>query len=161
MKINKVAVLGSGVMGAQIAAHIANAGCDVVLLDIVSKQSKKRSQLAIDAVNRMIKEQPAPFMHKTNAKKITCGNLEDDLHLISDADWIIEAVIEKCDVKQNIYKLLNDVRKNGSIVSCNPTTMARDIETLVNQKYRIKNLQPIDMFPHTPHIECVTTLILN
>lgn len=142
MEIKKVAVIGAGLMGSGIAAHIANAGCDVVLLDIVSKQSKKRSQLAIDAVNRMIKEQPAPFMHKTNAKKITCGNLEDDLHLISDADWIIEAVIEKCDVKQGIYKLLNDVRKNGSIVSSNTSTillsdLAKDMDNIFRQDFLI------------------------
>ena len=101
--IKKVAVLGSGVMGGAIAAHVANAGVPVVLLDIVPKDSNDRSALAKGAVTRMLKQKPAPFMHKRNAKLITPGNLEDDLGLLADCDWICEAVLENLQVKQINY----------------------------------------------------------
>ena len=94
MAINKVAVIGAGVMGSGIAAHVANAGHDVVLLDIVPDGAKKRSELALGAVERMLKTEPAAFMEKRTAKRVTCGNTEDDLKLLADADWIIEAVAQ-------------------------------------------------------------------
>ena len=123
MAINKVAVIGAGLMGGGIAAHVANAGTDVVLLDIVPEGAKKRSQLALDSVERMLKTDPAPFMDKKNAKRIACGNIDDDLKLIADADWIVEAVIEKLEIKYEIYRLIDSVRKPGSIVSSNTSTI--------------------------------------
>ncbi len=123
MAINKVAVIGAGLMGGGIAAHVANAGVDVILLDIVPQGAKKRSELALNAVERMLKTEPAPFMEKRNAKRITCGNIEDDLALLAGADWIIEAVIEKLDIKQTIYRQIDSVRKPGSIVSSNTSTI--------------------------------------
>ena len=123
MAINKVAVIGAGLMGSGIAAHVANAGVDVILLDIVPKGTKKRSELALKAVEGMLKTEPAPFMEKRNAKRITCGNIEDDLGLLAEADWIIEAVIEKLDIKQSIYRQIDSVRKAGSIVSSNTSTI--------------------------------------
>ena len=123
MTINKVAVIGAGLMGGGIAAHVANAGVDVILLDIVPKGAKKRSELALNAVERMLKTEPAPFMEKRNAKRITCGNIEDDLALLAEADWIVEAVIEKLDIKQTIYRQIDSVRKPGSIVSSNTSTI--------------------------------------
>ena len=132
MAINKIAVIGAGLMGSGIAAHIANAGHDVVLLDIVPKNAgrgaKKRSALALGAVERLLKSQPAAFMEKRNAKRVTCGNIDDDLTLLADADWIIEAVIEKHDIKQMIYRMINGARKAGSIVSSNTSTIpCRDL----------------------------------
>jgi len=123
MTINKVAVIGAGLMGGGIAAHVANAGVDVILLDIVPKGAKKRSELALNAVERMLKTEPAPFMEKRNAKRITCGNIEDDLAPLAEADWIVEAVIEKLDIKQTIYRQIDSVRKPGSIVSSNTSTI--------------------------------------
>ena len=123
MAINKVVVIGAGLMGGGIAAHVANAGVDVILLDIVPKGAKKRSELALDAVERMLKIEPAPFMEKRNAKRITCGNIEDDLTLVAEADWIVEAVIEKLDIKQTIYRQIDSVRKPGSIVTSNTSTI--------------------------------------
>ena len=123
MAINKVAVIGAGLMGGGIAAHVANAGVDVILLDIVPQGAKKRSELALNAVERMLKTEPAPFMEKRNAKRITCGNIEDDLARLAEADWIIEAVIEKLDIKQTIYRQIDSVRKPGSIVSSNTSTI--------------------------------------
>ncbi len=121
--IKKVAVLGSGVMGGAIAAHVANAGVPVVLLDIVAKDSNDRSALAKGAVERMLKQKPAPFMHKRNAKLITAGNLEDDLGLLSDCNWICEAVLENLDVKHDLYKKVDAARGKGSIVTSNTSTI--------------------------------------
>ncbi|MEZ5537228.1 MAG: 3-hydroxyacyl-CoA dehydrogenase NAD-binding domain-containing protein [Thiolinea sp.] len=123
MTIQKVAVIGAGVMGAGIAAHIANAGTPVVLLDIVPEGAENRSVIAESAVAKMLKADPAPFMHKRNAKLITTGNLEDDLDLLSDCDWIIEAVIENLQIKQNLYRKLEAVRKLGSMLSSNTSTI--------------------------------------
>ena len=141
MAINKVAVIGAGLMGSGIAAHVANAGHDVVLLDIVPKDAgrgaKKRSALALGAVERLLKSQPAAFMEKRNAKRVTCGNIEDDLALLADADWIIEAVIEKRNIKQTIYRIINGVRKAGSIVSSNTSTIpCRDLMDGMDEKFQ-------------------------
>ncbi|MGB0847049.1 MAG: 3-hydroxyacyl-CoA dehydrogenase family protein, partial [Thiolinea sp.] len=124
-EINKVAVIGAGVMGAGIAAHVANAGIPVVLLDIVPKDApaNKRSAIAEGAVAKMLKADPAPFMHKRNAKLITTGNLEDNLDLISDCDWVIEAIIENLAIKQDLYRKLESVRKPGSMLSSNTSTI--------------------------------------
>jgi 3-hydroxyacyl-CoA dehydrogenase len=119
MTINKVAVIGSGVMGSGIAAQVANAGVPVVLLDI--KLPDK--DLAKMAVEKLLKTDPAPFMHPKNAKLITTGNLDDDLNLLSDVDWIIEVVLEDLKVKHATYEKLNSVRKKGSIISSNTSTI--------------------------------------
>lgn len=121
--INKVAVIGSGVMGSAIAAHIANSGTPVILLDIVPKDAKDRNMLAKGAIERLLKTEPAPLTHKRKAKLITAGNLEDDLDLLKDVDWIIEAVLEDIDIKHNLYKKINSVRKPKSIVSSNTSTI--------------------------------------
>ena len=92
--IDKVAVIGSGVMGAGIAAHCANAGCEVLLLDIVREESQDRSAVARNAIKMMQKANPEMLMHKRNAKRITPGNIEDDLHLLEDYDWVVEVIIE-------------------------------------------------------------------
>jgi 3-hydroxyacyl-CoA dehydrogenase len=112
--IKKVAVLGSGVMGSGIAAHIANAGIKVVLLDIVSPDAAVEKQLAA---------KPPGFIHKSRAKLITTGTFEKDLKQLADCDWIIEAVLEKLEVKQDVYKKIDAVRKKGSVVSSNTSTL--------------------------------------
>jgi len=123
MDIKKVAVIGAGVMGAGIAAHISNAGIPVVLLDIVPEGATNRNIIAEGAVAKLLKAQPAAFMHKRNAKLITTGNIEDSLELIADCDWIIEAVIERLDIKQNLYKKIEQVKKPGAVVSSNTSTI--------------------------------------
>ncbi len=123
MIISKVAVIGSGVMGSGIAAQVANAGIPVVLLDIVPKDAKDRSALAKGAIEKMLKADPAPLMRKSNAKLITPGNLEDDLDLLKDVDWIIEVVLEDLKVKHATYEKLNKVRKKGSIITSNTSTI--------------------------------------
>ena len=123
MAIEKAAVIGAGVMGASIAAHITNAGVPVVLLDIVPDGATNRNVIAEGAVKKLLKAQPAAFMHKKNAKLITTGNIEDHLDLLADVDWIIEVVLERLDIKHNVYRKIDSVRKVGSIVSSNTSTI--------------------------------------
>jgi len=130
MEINKVAVIGAGVMGAGIAAHITNAGIPVVLLDIVPEGADNRNIIAETAVSKKIKAQPAAFMHKKNAKLITVGNTEDNMDLLADCDWIIEAVIERLDIKQDLYRKIDTVRKAGAIISSNTSSIP--LHDLVN-----------------------------
>ena len=122
-EIRKAAVLGSGVMGGGIAAHIANAGVPVVLLDIVPKGAKNRNEVAEKAIDRLLKQDPAAFMHPSAAKLVTAGNLEDSLDLLRDCDWIIEAVLEDPAVKHAAYEKVEQHRKDGSIVSSNTSTI--------------------------------------
>lgn len=119
MTINKVAVIGAGLMGSGIAAQITNAGHEVVLLDIVppdpSKFGGDRSAFAKGAIQKMLKSDPAPFMHKSNAKLITPGNIEDDLELLKDCDWVIEVVLEDLKVKHETYKKIDAHRKKARL----------------------------------------------
>lgn len=128
MKIERAAVIGAGVMGAGIAAHFANAGIPVVLLDIPAKDGD-RSAIAKGAVAKMLKTDPAPFMHRNNAKLVTTGNLEDDLTLLADVDWIVEAIIENPAIKADLYKRIDPVRKAGSVVSSNTSTIPLNLLT--------------------------------
>ncbi len=121
--IKKVAVIGSGVMGSGIAAQVANAGIDVILLDIVPEGSQNRNAVAEGAITKLLKTKPAPLMHKRNAKLIQAGNLEDDLGKLSDCDWIIEVIGERLDIKQALYQKVQEHRKSGSIVSSNTSTL--------------------------------------
>ncbi|MGQ9365831.1 3-hydroxyacyl-CoA dehydrogenase NAD-binding domain-containing protein [Azospirillum sp. A39] len=123
MEIQRAAVIGAGVMGSGIAAHLANAGIPVVLLDIVPEGAEDRSSVAKAAVERLLKADPAPFMHRKNARLVTPGNLEDDLHLLAEVDWIVEAVVENPAVKAELYRRIDPVRKAGSAVSSNTSTI--------------------------------------
>ncbi len=123
MSITRVAVLGAGVMGAGIAAQVANAGFDVILLDIVPEGAGDRNAIAAGAIEKLLAARPAPFMDARNSRRISVGNLEDDLGRLAEADWIIEAVIERLDVKRDLYAKVDAVRKPGSIVSSNTSTI--------------------------------------
>ncbi|HPD83611.1 MAG: 3-hydroxyacyl-CoA dehydrogenase NAD-binding domain-containing protein [Alphaproteobacteria bacterium] len=122
-EINKVAVIGAGVMGSGIAAQIANAGVPVVLLDIVPKDAPDRNIIAKGAIDKMLKADPAPFMSKKNAKLIEVGNLEDDLEKLKDCDWIVEVVLEDLKIKHATYEKIQKHRKKGSIVTSNTSTI--------------------------------------
>lgn len=125
-EIRKVAVIGAGVMGSGIAAHVANAGLPVLLLDVVPAGAENRNALADGAVARMLKADPAPFMSSRAAKLVETGNLEDDLEKISGVDWIIEVVVERLDVKQALYRRIDAVRRPGTPVSSNTSTIPLD-----------------------------------
>jgi len=121
--ISKVCVIGAGTMGAGIAAQVANAGVPVLLLDIVPKDGDNRNAVAEGAVKKMLKTQPAPFMSKRAAKLVETGNIEDHLDKVADCDWIVEAIIERLDIKQDLYSKLEAVRTAGTAVSSNTSTI--------------------------------------
>jgi len=129
--IKKVAVIGAGVMGASIAAHVANAGVPVVLLDIVptlrpgSGQSgvDNRNSIAEAAIAKLLKVEPAAFMHKNYARLITPGNVEDHLEWLKDADWVLEAVLEDLAVKQSLYQKLEQICRPDTLISSNTSTL--------------------------------------
>ena len=123
MKIEKVAVIGAGVMGAGIAAHVANAGLPVLLLDIVPKGARDRDGVAKKAIASMKKANPAPFMNQAAMRRVTPGNIEDHISQLADCDWIVEAVVERLDVKQALYAKIEAVRKADAIVSSNTSTL--------------------------------------
>ncbi len=129
-EIKKVAVIGAGVTGAGIAAQVANAGIPVVLLDIVGTDPSNRNAIAEGAVTKMLKADPAPFMSKAAAGLVTTGNTEDHLEWLSECDWIVEAVIERLDIKQALYAKIEAVRKRVSVVSSNTSTIP--LATLVD-----------------------------
>jgi len=122
-KINKVAILGSGVMGSRIACHFANIGVEVLLLDIVPKDAgsdkKLRNKIVDDALAFALKSNPSPIYRKSFAKRITTGNFEDNMKDISNCDWIIEVVIERLDIKKQVFENVEKYRKQGTLISSN------------------------------------------
>ena len=120
--IKKVCVIGAGTMGAGIAAQVANAGIPVLLLDIV-RDENDRDAVARDAVAKMLKTDPAPFMNKRAAKLVETGNIDDHLGKVAECDWVVEAIIERLDIKQDLYAKLEEVRTAGTAVSSNTSTI--------------------------------------
>ena len=132
-RINKVAVIGSGIMGSSIACHFANIGAEVLLLDIVPKElndkEKKqgltlesphvRNRIVNQALQNSLKSNPSPIYHKSFASRIKTGNLEDDIQKVKDVDWIIEVVVERLDIKQQVFENLEKYRKKGTLISSN------------------------------------------
>ena len=130
-QIKRAAVLGSGVMGSGIAAHLANIGIPTLLLDIVPHELTKeelakgltfedqqvRNRFSITAIQKLVKQKPAPLMSKRNLGLIEPGNLEDDICKLKDCDWVIEVVVENLDVKRQIFKKVDQHRQPGSIIS--------------------------------------------
>ncbi len=131
--INKVAVIGSGIMGSGIACHFANIGVEVLLLDIAPREltdaeSAKgltlndkvvRNRLVNDALAKSIKSNPAPLYHKKFASRISTGNLEDDIAKVKEVDWIIEVVVERLDIKQKVFENLEKHRTPGTLITSN------------------------------------------
>ncbi|GAB4213795.1 MAG: 3-hydroxyacyl-CoA dehydrogenase/enoyl-CoA hydratase family protein [Sandaracinaceae bacterium] len=121
----KVGVIGSGVMGAGIAAHCANAGVRVVLLDIVPRdlpagaKKAQRDKIAADSLAATVKAKPALFFHPSNARLVEVGNLEDDLAKLADCDLIVEAIVERLDIKRGLFEKLEKVIAPTTIVASN------------------------------------------
>ena len=132
-KIKKAGVIGAGVMGATIAAQLANVGIETFLLDIVppeltddekkkglTKESKTfRDKFGLNGLNIALKSKPASFYISENAKLITIGNLEDNLEWLSEVDWIIEVVVERLDIKKSVFEKIETVLKPGTIITSN------------------------------------------
>lgn len=131
--IKKVAVIGSGIMGSAIACHFANIGVEVLLLDIIprelnDKEKKKGLSLEDEVVrNRIVnqdlqaslKSKPSPIYHQKFASRITTGNLEDDIHKVSEVDWILEVVVERLDIKKQVFDNLEKHRTPGTLITSN------------------------------------------
>src|SRR6202140_1511295 len=120
-RINKVAVLGAGTMGARIAAHFANAGVPSYLLDIVppDADAPARNKIAAAGLDAAKKSKPAAFMDAALARLVTVGNFEDDLKKLTEVDWIIEAVVENLEIKRALDRKVEAIRKPGTIVTTN------------------------------------------
>lgn len=132
-RINKVAVIGSGIMGSAIACHFANIGVNVLLLDIVPRELNEKEQakgltledksvrnrIVNDSLSASIKSKPAPLYHADFAKRICTGNLEDDIARVSKADWIIEVVVERLDIKQQVFENIEKYRTPGTLITSN------------------------------------------
>lgn len=131
--IKKVAVIGSGIMGSGIACHFANIGLEVLLLDIVPNEltpaevkkgltledKQVRNRLVNDHLQNALKSKPSPIYHSSFAHRITTGNTTDDLKKISDADWIIEVVVERLDIKKTVFEAIEKYRKPGTLITSN------------------------------------------
>jgi 3-hydroxyacyl-CoA dehydrogenase len=124
--IKKVAILGSGVMGSRIACHFANIGVQVLLLDIPSPPTPQggdskaaRNKIVNDALQFALKSNPSPIYRKSFANRISTGNFEDDMEKIKDCDWIIEVVIERLDIKQQIFEKVEKYRTQGTLITSN------------------------------------------
>jgi len=118
-QIRKVAVLGAGVMGAAIAAHLANVGIPSLLLDIVPPQAEDRDIVARQGLEKVLQTKPAAFYSKRKVELITVGNIEDDLPELANVDWIIEAVVERLEIKRHLYRRIEKVIRPGTIISSN------------------------------------------
>ena len=116
MKINNVVVIGSGTMGSGIAAQLCNANIPVTLLDLKTEISQK-------AKERIEKSRPPLLIDKSKIDGIKVGNISDDFGVVGEADWIVEAVVERIDIKHNIYKKIFNNRKLGAIVSSNTSSI--------------------------------------
>ena len=131
--IEKVAVIGSGIMGSRIACHMANIGLDVLLLDIAPfklneaeekagltlENPKVKNRIVKHALKATLKSKPASLYKKDFISRIKTGNLTDDIEKISDADWIIEVVVERLDIKKQVFEKVEQFRKSESIISSN------------------------------------------
>ncbi len=131
--INRIAVLGSGVMGSRIACHFANIGCEVLLLDITPKEvsdiekakgltletKSVRNRIATEALQFALKSNPSPIYKKEFASRISIGNFEDDLSKIAQSDWVIEVVVENVDIKKKVFENVEKYRKPGTLVTSN------------------------------------------
>lgn len=155
--IRRVAVLGAGVMGSGIAAHVANAGLPVLLLDIVPRgldeqaKSKKsaRDQIAAGALAAMLKTRPAPFFHPDNARLISVGNFDDDLARVAECDLVVEAIIERLDIKRQLFEKLDNLLTGDSIVASN-TSGLRIAEMIEGRSERFRHSFLVTHFFNPP-----------
>lgn len=132
-RIKKIAVIGSGIMGSGIACHFANIGVEVLLLDIIprdlneSEKSKGltlndksvRNRVVNDSLAASLKSKPSPIYHPSFASRITTGNLEDDIAKVKDVDWIMEVVVERLDIKKQVFENLEKYRSPGTLITSN------------------------------------------
>ena len=117
--IHKAVVIGSGTMGAAIAAHLANIGVPCTLLDIAPKDSPDKNKIVKEGWDRCLKARPANLMGPELKTLVTLGNLDDDFNVIAEADWVCEAIVENLKIKQDLMARIDKIRKPNAIVSTN------------------------------------------
>lgn len=131
--INRVAVLGSGIMGSRIACHFANIGLDVLLLDIAPKEltedeetkglklkdKRVKNRIVESSFQTAVKSKPAPLYHKSFASRVQLGNFDDDLQQVSEYDWIIEVIVENLEIKKQLFDKLEEIRKPATLITSN------------------------------------------
>ena len=141
-KIEKAGVIGAGVMGATIAAQLANVGIETILIDIVPPELTEddrakgfteesepfRNKLAIQGVQNALKSKPASFYQPENAKRIRVGNIEDHLGWLKEVHWIIEAVVERLDIKKSVYEKIETVLQPGTLITSNTSGIPAGVE---------------------------------
>src|SRR5699024_5055463 len=141
--IKRAAVLGSGVMGSGIAAHLANIGIPTIMLDVVPKELTKeeegkgltvedsavRNRLAAQSKKALLKQKPSPITSKKSLELIQVGNMTDDMEKLSEVDWIIEVVVENLEIKKKVFAQVDEHRKEGTIVSSN--TSGISVEAMI------------------------------
>ena len=132
-RINKIAIIGSGIMGSGIACHFANIGVEVLLMDIVPRNLNDkekaqgltledkvvRNRLVNDALKTALKSKPSPIYNQKFAQRITTGNIEDDISRIKDVDWIMEVVVERLDIKKQVFETIEKYRTPGTLITSN------------------------------------------
>ena len=132
-RIKKVAIVGSGIMGSGIACHFANIGVEVLLLDIVPRELNDqekakgltledrvvRNRLVNTALKTSLKSKPSPIYSQKFAERISTGNIEDDLHKIKEVDWVMEVVVERLDIKQQVFEKIEKFRTPGTLITSN------------------------------------------
>src|ERR1043166_3837909 len=136
-RVQRAAVLGAGVMGSGIAAHLANAGVPTLLLDIVPKLSEEdqkkgltlsspevRNRFARTGLEKALAAKPAAFFSKANASLVTIGNFDDDLAKIGECDFVVEAVVENLDVKRSLFQRVAAARKGDTIIASNTSGLS-------------------------------------
>lgn len=138
---NRIAVIGAGTMGSGIAAQIANAGHDVLLLDLAARTADVKTP-AEAAIDRLLASDPPQLMSKAYTSRITTGVIDDDFHKLADCDWIIEAVVERLDIKKDLYRRLDAVITKDCIVSSNTSTipiklLVEDMPTSFRKRFAI------------------------
>jgi len=138
---NKIAVIGAGTMGSGIAAQIANAGHEVMLLDLPAREGADKSPAEM-AIDRLMASDPPQLMHKRNAGRIVTGTISDDFGKLAECDWIIEAVVERLDIKKDLYARLDATIGPDCIVSSNTSTipislLVEDMPTAFRKRFAI------------------------
>src|SRR5690625_4490851 len=142
-RIKRAAVLGSGVMGSGIAAHLANIGIPTIMLDIVPRELTKaeaskgltledkvvRNRTANESKQALLKQKPSPITSKKSLDLIVTGNMEDDMEKLADVDWIIEVVVERLDIKKQVFSEVDKHRQEGTIVTSN--TSGISVEAMI------------------------------
>ena len=138
--ISKVAIVGSGIMGSRIACHFANIGVEVLLLDIIPfdltkeqlNDKKLRNSIVNNALTSTLKSNPSPIYSKEFISRITTGNIDDDLQKIAEVDWIIEVVIERLNIKKQVFEKIEKFRTKGTLISSN--TSGIPIESMIDDR---------------------------